>query len=168
MTLNEGATCIQKGMRVRMNWKRHVVCLLVVLAATLSLNYSPVAARTARGGKNVVQREAKKAAVERGSDKNIKVDRQAKTAQTRGQAPPAKGGARTRGIWGQIHVDNRTYSDIDIFIDGVYAGTVGSWGDLYRYVVGGGHVLYGSASEGTWGPRSGYVPADGTWTWELD
>jgi hypothetical protein len=145
-----------------------VVCLLTALAAVLAASSSPATARAA-GGSQRVRREVKKAAAARDSDRNIKIDRQATPTSVRTQGPQARGGARTRGAWGQVHVESHSGYFLDIYVDGDYAGTVGPYADLTAWATAGGHTLYGRAfgADWSWGPWQFTVPAGATYTWRL-
>jgi hypothetical protein len=86
--------------------------------------------------------------------------------------PAAKGGPKTRGGVGTLHVDNRTQWYIRIYNNGDYIGTVGPYGDLYRYAEAGNHVLYARApmEDGDdlhWGSTTLRVYDDETSTWTL-
>src|SRR5262245_32615216 len=78
-----------------------------------------------------------KAAKSRGSsdakDENIKQDRQPNDPNAKVEAPPEKGGPKTRGASCRVHVDNRTLYYVDIYTDGSYRGQVSPWGDSYGY-----------------------------------
>jgi hypothetical protein len=41
---------------------------------------------------------------------------------------------KTRGIQRQLHADSRVNATIDVFVDGRYIGTMGPFGDLYRWI----------------------------------
>ncbi|MBX3148943.1 hypothetical protein KF728_02215 [Candidatus Obscuribacterales bacterium] len=84
-----------------------------------------------------------KTAKGKGKDPKIKTARALnKPADKSGNAPPSKGGAKTRSMWGGVVIDNRTGSYIDVYLDGTYTGTVGPWGDMYRDVVAGRTNVY--------------------------
>lgn len=79
----------------------------------------------------------------KGKDPKIKTPRaENKASDKSGNAPPTKGGAKTRSMWGGVMIDNRTNLIVDIYLDGVYRGTVGPWGDMYRDVVAGQTNVY--------------------------
>jgi len=115
-----------------------------------------------------------KAAQSRGQagekDENIKQDRAANDPNAKIEAPPEKGGAKTRQSAScQIHIDNRSPWYVDIYTDGSYRGQVSPYGDSYGYVGCGGTLFYGRATfnDGTvkiWGPASYYVDGGFTWT----
>lgn len=105
-----------------------------------------------------------------GKDENIKQDKQANDPNAKAQAPPDKGGPKTRQGVCAVHVDNRTQWSIDVYFDGSYRGTVGPWGDSIGAVGCGNTTLYARAlfvggEVLDWGPRVHYV--DGTTTWTL-
>jgi hypothetical protein len=105
-------------------------------------------------------------------DDNVKQDRAPNDPSAKTEAPPQKGGAKTRQYAScQVHIDNHTPWYIDIYTDGDYRGQVSPWGDSYGYVGCGGTAFYGRAtfidrSVKTWGPASYYV-VDG-FTWDLE
>jgi hypothetical protein len=73
-----------------------------------------------------------------GTDNNIKHGRQLNDRDaTTLEAPPQKGGPKTRGPSCRIHIDNRTPWYVDIYTDGDYRGQVSSWGDSYGGSTGG-------------------------------
>jgi hypothetical protein len=105
-----------------------------------------------------------------GADENIGKERAPNTRGEATPAPAAKGGPQTRGAACIVKVDNRTALYIDVYLDREYRGTVGPWGDLYRYVGCGETRLYARANYDngtydTWGPTYGQVY--GTYTWRL-
>ncbi len=114
------------------------------------------------------------AAMSRGAattDPNVKHDSVTNVRTASPDAPPAKGGAKPRGMSpGQLHVDNRTQWVIFIYVDGDRVGSVSRYGDAYGYYSCGPHVLYARAffddgSVRTWGPVTAAVC--GTYTWRL-
>lgn len=113
------------------------------------------------------------AAASRGAaaaDENVKVQRAPNAAGAAVPAPAAKGGERTRGAMGTVHLDNWTTLYIDLYINGTYCATAGPWGDAYCIVPTGTMTLYGKASftDGSyksWGPRTEFV--DGRVDWKL-
>jgi hypothetical protein len=86
------------------------------------------------------------------------------------EAPPDKGGKKTRAQLCHLHVDNRTSLYVKIFVDGDYVGTVYPWGDSYGTYAGGGREVYGRAdfTDGSWsywGPST--ISCKGPYTWTL-
>lgn len=71
------------------------------------------------------------------------------------------------GEWCKVTVDNWTGYTIDVYVDGDYAGTVGSWSDGYTWAIAGKTQLYAESVGGTvyWGPT--YVDCDGEYIWKL-
>ena len=115
-----------------------------------------------------------KAAQSRGDsgakDENIKQDRAPNDPNAKIEAPPEKGGPKTRQAACRIHIDNRTPYYVDIYTDGNYRGQVSPFGDSFGWVGCGDTIFYGRAtftdgSVKTWGPSTYYV--DGTFTWSL-
>ena len=103
-------------------------------------------------------------------DENITKARAPNTPGTQEPAPAARGGDATRGSSCTVKVENHTGLYIDVYLDRVYRGTVGPWGDFYRYVGCGETRMYARAdyTDGTydtWGPV--YHQVSGTFTWRL-
>ena len=103
-------------------------------------------------------------------DENIKHDSAPNDPNAKIEAPPEKGGPKTRGGACRAHVDNRTPYVISIYTDGDYRGQVSPYGDSYGWVGCGNTTFYGRAlftdgSARSWGPSLYYV--DGTFTWTL-
>lgn len=103
-------------------------------------------------------------------DENIKQDRQPNDPNAKIEAPPEKGGPKTRGGSCRIHIDNRTAFYVDVYTDGQYRGQVSPYGDSIGYVGCGDTRVYGRATftDGsvlTWGPSVYFV--DGSFTWTL-
>ena len=91
------------------------------------------------------------------------------------EPPPNKGGPKTRQLGGicQVHGDNRTNWFIRIYIDGVYRGTIGRYGDLNLGVYSGatrlfGRALFDDGSNRDWGPRVFNCQDGGAYTWTLN
>jgi len=105
-----------------------------------------------------------------GQDENIKNRSVKNDPANAPQAPPEKGGEKTRGALCYFSVDNRTPWKIQVFVDGDYVGLVPSWGNANGTYSPGTHVVYGLAefSNGpdiTWGPNS--ISCSGKHTWRL-
>ena len=86
-------------------------------------------------------------------------------------APPDKGGAKTRGDWCRLHVNNHTDLKIVISVDGEIVGMVSPWGDAYGNYGEGSHELlavayYTDGSSSTFGPRQ-VSYCSGPFTWNL-
>ena len=86
------------------------------------------------------------------------------------EAPPDKGGKKSRAGVCRLHVDNRTSLIIKIFVDGDYVGTVSAYGDAQGYYSAGSRTVYARAdfTDGSWrywGPTG--IPCYGTFTWAL-
>jgi hypothetical protein len=106
-----------------------------------------------------------------GADENIKKDSPVNDAKAQVQAPPDKGGAKSRGMLCRFHVDNRTQWKIQIFVNGQLDGLVGPYGDAYGTYTEGNMLLYARAlfddgSVLTWGPRTAVCQGDFSWTLE--
>ena len=103
-------------------------------------------------------------------DENITKARAPNTPGQTEPAPAAKGGEAARGSSCTVKVDNYTGLYIDVYLDRVYRGTVGPWGELWRTVGCGETRLYGRAdyTDGTydtWGPV--YAQVGSLYTWRL-
>ncbi|MBN2521108.1 MAG: hypothetical protein JXB17_11415 [Bacteroidales bacterium] len=107
--------------------------------------------------------ESKSGTIEksRGEDPNIVSER-----PTTDEPAPQPDEA-TRGSYCKVIVDNWTGYAIDVYVDGEYAGTVGSWSDGYTWAIEGKTKLYGRSTGGTltWGPV--YVDCYYSHTWKL-
>jgi hypothetical protein len=115
-----------------------------------------------------------KSAVGRGDasakDENIKQGKAVNDPNVKLEAPPEKGGPKTRQGLCQIHIDNRTAFYIDIYTNGVIRGTVSPFGDSWGWVACGANILYGRAnftdgSFRSWGPVQ--IFDNGVYTWSL-
>jgi hypothetical protein len=100
---------------------------------------------------------------------------QKNNAKTEVQAPPNKGGKKTRGPRCHLHVDNRTQWIIQLGVNGGYVGTVSAYGDAYGTffnLSSGDYRLFGLAefddpsNNLTWGPITTSCPG-GEFTWTL-
>jgi len=103
-------------------------------------------------------------------DENIKQDSAPNDPNAKIEAPPEKGGPKTRQAACRVHIDNRTPWYISIYTDGNYRGQVSPYGDSYGWVGCGNTNLYGRAvftdgSSRSWGPNVYYI--DGTFQWLL-
>jgi hypothetical protein len=103
-------------------------------------------------------------------DENIKNDRAPNDPNAKIEAPPEKGGPKTRQASCHVHIDNRTPYYAEIYTDGSYRGEISPWGDLTGYVGCGNTRFYARAffrggGMKVWGPSAYYV--DGAFTWEL-
>jgi len=88
-----------------------------------------------------------------GPDPNIKVDGpQNSSPVPNTQAPPEKGGEKSRGGCCWQPVDNYTGYWVNIYIDGRFSGTVAPWG--YGNAYNCGSTLYATAPDTplSWGP----------------
>ena len=144
-----------------------LLALLAAGGAIALLNAAPVHAQQAPA--NMTETHAAKSRGT-GADANIKTESAPNNPDASVPAPANKGGPRTRGAAGIVHVDNRTSLYIKVYLDGSFCGTLPPWGDLYCSVGGGNTTVYARAdyTDGTyssWGPAVAYV--DGTYTWRL-
>lgn len=83
-------------------------------------------------------------------------------------APEKKGGPKARAALADLHVDNWTGWYLNIYVDGIYAGQVGPYGDIWFYVVAGTHTLYAKAvfHDLRWGPQTTRITELG-YDWQL-
>jgi hypothetical protein len=143
---------------------KSVLCALIsgALLVTPSISFGKAkgkaaATRGEKGGPGVSEPQTKGA--DGKNDPNASVE-----------APPDKGGKKSRAGVCQLHVDNRTNLIIKIFVDGDYVGTVSPYGDAYGYYSSGSRTVYARAdfTDGSWhywGPRD--IHCFGTYTWTL-
>ena len=157
---------------------RRLICSILVLglASCLGTGVAPAQEKekAQEQGKAHPKSGTSKAATPRGAtgekDENIKHDRTANDPNAKVEAPPEKGGPKTRQASCRIHIDNRTPWIVDIYTDGDYRGEISRYGDSYGWVGCGNTTFYGRAtftdgSVKVWGPTVYYV--DGTFTWSL-
>ncbi len=73
----------------------------------------------------------------------------------------------TRGDYCKVNIDNWTGYAIDIYVDGVWEGTVAAWSDGYTWAISGKTQLYGESvgETSSWGPS--YVDCGDEFTWKL-
>ena len=117
-----------------------------------------------KSGKNVVKTQAQSSRGG-GADTNIKTDRAPNDPN--GTAKPAGKG---RGC--SVEVNNNTGWYVDIYVNGVYTGTVGPWGSGWAYPPVAGSNLYGRANftDGSWkywGPREFGCSQGSVNTWDI-
>jgi hypothetical protein len=93
-------------------------------------------------------------------DSNILNSNMVNSKNSMVEAPESKGGAKSRGLNGtcNIHVNNSTALYVTFYFNGVAAGALGPWGDLYPNSTEGRGTLYARAtftdgSVMTFGPR---------------
>src|SRR5262249_53536231 len=80
-------------------------------------------------------------------DSNIRSDSMTNSMSSMMPAPESKGGAKSRGLNGtcNIHVNNSTALYMTFYFNGVAAGAIGPWGDLYPNSTEGRGTLYARA-----------------------
>lgn len=134
---------------------------------------SKTGASQSKGGQNV----SDKAQQSRGNpqeDPNVQTRKAPNDASKAKPAPSNKTSQATRGAGiCVVHVDNRTPWVIDVYVDREYAGTVGSWGDIYPLAGSGATRFYAHAdftdgSTRTWGPRMFQCDPGSVFTWTLN
>ncbi|PYT03455.1 MAG: hypothetical protein DMF60_18320 [Acidobacteria bacterium] len=148
-----------------------LICSTLFLGLALSLGFhlKPALAQE-QHPKSATTKATKSRGESGGKDENIKQDRTANDPNAKIEAPPEKGGAKSRQASCRVHIDNHTPWYIDIFTDGNYRGQVSPFGDSYGWVGCGSTTLYGRAtftdgSTQSWGPQVYFV--GGTFTWFL-
>src|SRR5450755_2563494 len=107
--------------------------LLLGLALTVGVAFQPARAQDSHP-KEGTTKSAQSRSAAGAKDENVKKDRQANDPQAKVEAPPDKGGPKTRSAACHIHIDNRTKWYVDVYTDGDYRGEVSPWGDSTGYV----------------------------------
>lgn len=106
-----------------------------------------------------------------GQEEAIKNRSAVNDPQSAPQAPPEKGGDKSRGGVCYLNVDNRTPWKIQVFVDNQYVGLISPWGNASGSYSAGSHQVLGYAEfsdpqENTyWGPTS--ISCQGKYTWTL-
>jgi hypothetical protein len=145
-------------------------CILAILIV-----FPPISSTTVLAKDKKVKSGQVKAQKSRGEgkDENIKSKSEANDPKTLPEAPPAKGGNKTRGTTlAIVTFDNYTAYKIQLFANGEYIGLVPAWGKVYSYATEGNVILYGRAdfTSGdvlTWGPTTITLSAGDSYTWNL-
>lgn len=112
--------------------------------------------------KKIVETKAVAIAKTRGSNPNIVTPKPKDDVQVAKQRGPHNPNLCT--VW----LDNRTGYSVDIYIDGVFNGTLGPYADSYTLAIPGKTRFYGCSIGGTqeWGPY--YFDCDYQYTWHLN
>lgn len=152
-----------------MHTKAVLITPLLGLVLTFGVGAKSAAAQTQQHPKSGTTAAQKTRGDSNAKDENIKKDRQPNDPNAKVEAPPEKGGPKSRGYACHLDIDNRTPWIIDIYVDGNYRGQVSRYGDLVGYVGCGDTRLYGRAtftdgSEKTWGPTVYYLDSAFTWS----
>jgi len=158
----------------KVRWIGVLIAFLVITSVAFGQTSSSQASAASSTSKTKVVKETGKSRGAGATNPNIKNADTKNNAKEPAPAPANKGG-KTRGAGPYkcgIHVDNHTAWHIDIYEDGVYAGTVNSWGDVYGITGNGATVLYGvahfsNAADLEWGPSVFDCPAGSIYTWQL-
>ena len=121
-------------------------------------------------GKSVETKSAKSRG--EGKDEHIKNNSAVNDPKSTMEAPPAKGGKKTRGAYATVVFDNYTAYRIQLYANGDYIGMVAPYGNGTSYATPGSAELYGRAdftdgSTLTWGPYNVTLDAGDTFTWKL-
>jgi len=119
-----------------------------------------------KSGKNVVKTQAQTSRGG-GADTNIKTE---KPTANDPKSEATKPAGRGRGC--NVEVNNDTGWYVDIYVNGVYTGTVGPWGSGWAYPPVAGSNLYGRANftDGSWkywGPREFGCGQGSVNTWDI-
>jgi hypothetical protein len=104
-------------------------------------------------------------------DSNIKNDNALNSADQKIAPPAKKGGPAAKGVYCELHIDNRTPYYVRFYMNGELGAIIGPFGDYYPDITSGLAVLYGRAvfddgSAYTFGPRD-YQCSGGSATWSL-
>jgi len=141
-----------------------------VLVASLTFGQTPAEKTSAKPEVVKTQAKTRGAAA---ANSNIKSADTANDAKQKTPPPMRKSGTRGAGPYEcGIHVDNRTAWMIQIYLDGKYAGTVNTWGDVAGITGNGATTLYGiahfsNASDREWGPQVFDCAPGKVFTWTL-
>ena len=104
--------------------------------------------------------------------KDVRAELAERAAKVSKDVENRKNGERSRGIGGSLHADSRVLLYIDVYVNGVYRGTVPPFGDIFNIFVGDpaglDTFLYARApgTNTTWGPVRVTGPV-GNYTWIL-
>jgi hypothetical protein len=152
----------------RLTLYMQVLCALVLVA---SFGVSKSLAQDdkmtmQKSGKNVVKTQAQTSRGG-GADTNIKTE---KPTANDPKSEATKPAGRGRGC--SVEVNNDTGWYVDIYVNGVYTGTVGPWGSGWAYPPVAGSNLYGRANftDGSWkywGPREFGCSQGSVNTWDI-
>jgi hypothetical protein len=108
-----------------------------------------------------------------GKDENIKSKSVSNDPKAKMEAPPSKGGEKSRGsAYANITVDNYTPYKVQIYANGSYIGLVSGYGTAVTYSTPGQATLYGKAdfddgSSLSWGPSTYNFAGGDNFTWNL-
>jgi hypothetical protein len=152
----------------RLTLYMQVLCALV-LVATFGVSKSLAQddkMAPQKSGKNVVKTQAQSSRGG-GADTNIKTE---KPTANDPKSEATKPAGRGRGC--NVEVNNDTGWYVDIYVNGVYTGTVGPWGSGWAYPPVAGSNLYGRANftDGSWkywGPRQFGCSQGSINTWDI-
>jgi len=146
--------------------------LLIALGMIALLLLAPLGNTVISGDKGkAVETKSQKSRGE-GKDEHIKNNSAANDPKSLMEAPPEKGGKKSRGAYATVVFDNYTAYKIQIYANGEYLGMVSGYGKGTSYSTPGSAELYGRAeftdgSTLTWGPQSVSLDAGDTFTWKL-
>jgi hypothetical protein len=107
-----------------------------------------------------------------GADENIKKESVVNDPAVQPPAPPSKGGEKTRGVLCGVVLDNYTPWHVKFYVDGLYWGAAGPWGEVGGMAFAGGTRVYARAdfTEGTfyyWGPQVFNCQRDEVYRWKV-
>lgn len=133
---------------------------LITLTLALFLGFAFYTANAQDAKKKTIEAVGAKVEATRGDNANIVTPKP--TTDVVAEKPEA-----TRGGSCKVIVDNWTGYAIDIYVDGVWEGTVAAWSDGYTWAIPGKTKLYGLSVGGTmeWGPA--WVNCKSEYTWKL-
>jgi hypothetical protein len=165
-------TLFQNDGRKNIMFKRTYLPVGFALVAMMLL--APLGANivTAQSGKGKTAETKSQKSRGEGKDENIKNNSVANDPKATMEAPPEKGGKKTRGAYASVVFDNYTAYKIQLYANGDYLGVVSPFGNGKSYATPGSAELYGRAdfTDGTvltWGPQTASLDAGGTFTWKL-
>lgn len=148
--------------------------LLIGLAIIAMMLLAPLGENlaTAQSGKGKTAETKSQKSRGEGKDEHIKNNSAANDPKSTMEAPPAKGGKKTRGGTASVVFDNYTAYKIQIYANGDYLGVISPYGNGTSYATPGSAELYGRAdfTDGTvltWGPQTVSLEAGETFTWKL-
>ena len=107
-----------------------------------------------------------------GADENIKKDKAVNDPAAIVPAPPGKGGEKSRGLVCGIVLDNYTQWYVQFYVDGLYWGAAGPYGEVSGLAFAGGTKVYARADfiDGTWlywGPQVFNCRRDEIYRWKV-
>ncbi len=107
-----------------------------------------------------------------GADENMKTDNTVNDPAKTIPAPPGKGGEKSRGVLCGVVLDNWTPRYVKFYVDGLYWGAAGPWGEVSGLAFAGGTRVYARADfvDGSflyWGPQTFNCRRDEIYRWKV-